>query len=94
MLTKCIENRNLVAIFYILMIRPQKKRADKEREYVAALQKGTEIYTKSGMLGTMTGMTEKVITVEISEGIKVKVLKGQIGGLASKIFETKDSDKK
>ena len=76
----------IFAIFYFLMIRPQKKRLDEEQKVLAALQKGDEVYTKSGVLGTITGLTEKVVTLEVSEGVKMKFLRSYIGGSTQKIF--------
>jgi len=81
------------AIFYILMIRPQKKRADKEKEFVTNLQKGTEVYTKSGMIGTITSITEKVVTLEVESGTKIKVLRSQIGGALADIYAKQDDNK-
>ncbi len=77
-------------VFYFLMIRPQKKKLEEEAAMLGGLSKGDEIYTKSGILGTIYGMTEKVITLEINEGVKIKVLRSQIGGLSSKLFENKE----
>jgi preprotein translocase subunit YajC len=75
-------------IFYFLMIRPQKKKLEEEQGMLNAIKKGDEIFTKSGILGTVAGLTDKLVTLEISEGIKVKFLKSQIGGLSKKILET------
>jgi len=76
-------------IFYFLMIRPQKKRLEEEQAMLGALGKGAEVYTKAGVLGKIAGITDKVVTLEVSEGVKIKVLRSQIGGLSDKIFETK-----
>lgn len=84
----------IFGIVYFLMIRPQKKQLEDEKSMMSALNKGDEIYTKSGILGTITGMTDKVITLEVSEGTKIKVLKSQIGGLSAKLFEKKEEKKK
>lgn len=87
----------IIAIFFIiyfLMIRPQKKQLEEEKALLAGLNKGDEIYTKSGILGTIVGMTDKVITLEVSDNLKLKVLRSQIGGLSSKLFEKKKEDKK
>ena len=81
-------------IFYFLMIKPQKKRLEDEQKLLASINKGDEIFTKSGILGTITGMTEKVVTLEVESGTKLKVLRSQIGGLSKTIFESKDSEKK
>ncbi len=86
----------IIAIFiiiYFLMIRPQKKQLEEEKSMLGTLGKGDEIYTKAGILGTIVGMTEKVITLEVADNIKIKVLRSQVGGLSSKLFEKK-TDKK
>ena len=84
----------IFAIFYFLIIRPQKKKLEEEKAMMASINKGDEIFTKSGLLGTVTGMTDKVITLEVAEGVKLKLLKSQIGGLAQKIFEPAKTEEK
>ena len=74
-------------IFYFLMIRPQKKKMEEEQKLLSNLQKGDEIYTKSGVLGKIIGITDKVVTLDVDEGSKLKVLRSQVGGLSAKIFE-------
>ena len=77
----------IFVIFYFLMIRPQKKRMEQEKTLLAGLNKGDEVFTKSGVLGTIAGITDKIITLEVSEGVKLKVLRDHVGGLANKLFE-------
>lgn len=83
-------------IFYFLMIRPQKKRMQQEQQMLKALSKGDEIFTKSGLLGTIYGMTDRIVILEVAEGIRIKVLRSEIAGQAKKIFEAeqKDQEKK
>ena len=69
------------------------KRADEEREYLANLQKGTEVYTKSGIIGTITAMTDKVVTLEVESGTKLKVLRSQVGGGLNDLFAKANKDK-
>ena len=76
-------------IFYFLMIRPQKKKIDMEQKYLASLKKNDEIYTKSGVIGTICGLTDKIVTLEIAEGVKIKMLRNQIAGASKDLFETK-----
>lgn len=80
-------------IFYFLMIRPQKKKLEQERKQVAELEKGTEVYTKSGIIGTIYGITDKIMTLEIEGGVKVKVLKSYIAGPTAQVIG-KVEDKK
>lgn len=74
-------------IFYFLMLRPQKKKFEEEQAMLSKLQKGDEIYTKSGLIGTIYGITEKIVTIEASEGVKIKVLRSQIGGLLKSVLD-------
>ena len=75
-------------IFYFLMIKPQKKKLEQEQKMLNALTKGDEVYTKAGMLGTIVGLTEKIVTLEVSSGVKLKVIRNQVAGKASGLFET------
>jgi len=80
----------IFAVFYFLMIRPQKKKLEEEKNLLAKLSKGDEVYTKSGVLGIINGLTEKIVTLEIAEGVKMKVLRGHIAGFSAPLFETKE----
>lgn len=81
-------------VFYFLIIRPQKKKIKDEQSFVDALQKDVEVFTKSGILGTITGITDKVVTLEIAEGVRIKILRTQIAGLAQQVFAPADASKK
>ena len=42
------------------------------------LKQGDEVITTSGILGTVRGLTEKVVTLEIADDVKIKILKSQV----------------
>jgi len=63
----------MFAIFYFLLIRPQQKKQKKQREVLAALKRGDMVVTSGGLHGKITGLTEKVVTLEIAEKVRVKV---------------------
>ena len=84
----------VIVVFYFLVIRPQKKKLEQEQAFLNKLDKGAEVYTKNGILGTITGLTDKIVTLEVSEGVKIKMLRSQIGGLAQKLFESVEDNKK
>lgn len=73
-------------VMYFLMIRPQKKRMQEEQNFLNKLTHGDEVYTKSGILGKVTAIAEKVVTIETDGGAKFKVLKSHIGGSAAALF--------
>ncbi|HZF26559.1 MAG TPA: preprotein translocase subunit YajC [Steroidobacteraceae bacterium] len=72
------------AIFYFMLIRPQSKRAKEHRAMLAALASGDEVVTTGGILGRVTEMGDNFITVEVAEGVRLKIQKGQVSGLMPK----------
>lgn len=67
-------------IFYLLLIRPQQKRLKAHREFLSKLEKGDEVITSSGIYGKIVGITDTVVTLEIAEGVKIKINKNHIQG--------------
>ncbi|MHB8347556.1 MAG: preprotein translocase subunit YajC [Acidiferrobacterales bacterium] len=71
-------------VFYFLLIRPQSKRAKEHRAMVAALAKGDEVVTNGGVLGRVTEVGEAFVTVEIAEGVSVRVQRQAVASLMPK----------
>ncbi|MFT5258752.1 MAG: preprotein translocase subunit YajC [Saprospiraceae bacterium] len=63
----------MFVVFYFLLIRPQQKRAKEHKAMVASIQKGDEVVTSGGILGTVAGVKENYVSVTIAEGIKIKM---------------------
>ncbi len=63
----------IFVVFYFLLIRPQTKRAKEHKAMVAALSAGDEVVTSGGMLGRVTEVGDQFLTVEVAEGVRVKV---------------------
>lgn len=70
----------LFLIFYFLMFRPQKKRADEQKALLSSLKKGDMVITQGGLNGRITGLTDSTVTLEIAEKIRVKVSRSHISG--------------
>jgi preprotein translocase subunit YajC len=68
----------IFGVMYFLMIRPQQKKMKEQMQMLTALKQGDEVVTTSGMLGTVTGITEKVVTLEVDKDVRVKMLKSQV----------------
>ena|SRR6187431_277583 len=63
----------IFVVFYFLLIRPQTKRAKEHRELIAALEVGAEVATTGGVLGKVTALTDQFVTLEIADGVNVKI---------------------
>ncbi|RME30600.1 MAG: preprotein translocase subunit YajC [Deltaproteobacteria bacterium] len=68
----------MFVIIYFLIIRPQQKQQKKHKEMLASLNKGDKVITNSGILGTITGMTDATVTLEIAKNVHVKMLRSYI----------------
>ncbi len=74
----------MVVIFYLLLWRPQSKRAKEHRNLVSNLQKGDEVVTSGGMLGAITQVDEKFIVIKVSEGVEIKLQRSAISSVLPK----------
>jgi preprotein translocase subunit YajC len=73
-----------VAVFYFLLIRPQQKRAKELQAMLSKLAAGDEVVSSGGILGRIVEVSDTFITLEIADGVRIKVQKNQIGQLMPK----------
>ncbi|MFC4258900.1 preprotein translocase subunit YajC [Marinobacter lacisalsi] len=64
-----------ILIFYLLIWRPQSKRAKEHKALMSGLNKGDEVVTSGGMAGRITRVTEDFIVIEVADNVEVKVQK-------------------
>ena len=65
-------------IFYFIVMRPQAKQQNEHRDFLAKLSKGDEVITNSGIIGKIDKVAGDVVFVEVSNNVKLRVLKDQI----------------
>ncbi len=73
-----------VVIFYFLLIRPQQKKAKEHQALVSKLSAGDEVVTTGGILGKVIEVGDSFVTMEIADGVRIKVQKFQVGSLMPK----------
>jgi len=71
----------MVAVFYFLLIRPQQKKAKEHQKMLDSIKKGDEVVTAGGLIGRVTGLSQGTLTLEVSEKVRVRVVRGQVSGL-------------
>lgn len=76
-------------IFWMLVIRPQQKRAKDQREMNSALRKGDEVITDSGIYGTVQRVGDQQVTLEIAPKVSIRVVRQRI---AEMVKESKVKD--
>ncbi|OGV48768.1 MAG: preprotein translocase subunit YajC [Legionellales bacterium RIFCSPHIGHO2_12_FULL_42_9] len=74
----------IFVLFYLMLIRPQSKRAKEHRELLSKLQKGDEIVTTGGLLGKVTSIGEQFIKIAIYDGAEVHLKRSAVSGVLPK----------
>lgn len=72
------------AIMYFMIIRPQQKRGKDHRKLIESLSKGDEIVTSGGVLGKILKVGDNSVTLEIAEGVAIKLQKHSISSVLPK----------
>jgi preprotein translocase subunit YajC len=62
----------IFAIFYFMIIRPQQKRAKETKKMLEALEKGDKVIMSGGMHGTIAGLEDKTVLVDVGNNVKIK----------------------
>ncbi len=75
----------IFVIFYFFLIRPQQKRVKEHKEMVNSLKRGDEVITSGGIIGTVERvMEDDRIEVNLSDNVKVQIIKSTITSLLKK----------
>ena len=69
------------ALFWLFVIRPQRRRQNEQLAMQQSLEPGTEIVTAGGLYGTVTGEDEDEVLVEIAPSVVVRVARRAIAGV-------------
>ena len=68
----------MFGVIYFLMIRPQQKKMREQQNLLSNLKVGDEVLTASGFLGKISDITDKVVSVELANNVRVRMLKSQV----------------
>jgi preprotein translocase subunit YajC len=75
----------IIAIMYVLMIRPQQKRAKQHQEMVKNLRKGDSVVTSGGTVGKVTRLVDdEQIEIEIADGVRVRQMRSMVSEVRAK----------
>lgn len=74
----------ILALFYLLFIRPQAKRSKEHKKMVDALTKGSEVVTNGGLLGKVIDLDENFVQLELNDEVCVQVQRRAIAGIMPK----------
>ncbi|MFN2491097.1 MAG: preprotein translocase subunit YajC [Actinomycetota bacterium] len=78
----------MMVIFYFVLIRPQKRRAEQHRSLVNSIGPGDEVVTIGGLFGTVRRLDDEAIDLEVASGTTVRVLKTAVARRVTEDLES------
>ncbi|MGH7607350.1 MAG: preprotein translocase subunit YajC [Gemmatimonadales bacterium] len=72
-----------IAIFYFLLIRPQRRQRQKHEQLLASLQRGDQVVTSSGIVGEVVHIKDDQVTVRSGES-KFVMLRSGISAITNR----------
>jgi len=77
----------LIVMFYFMLIRPQRRQQKEHAARLAALKTGDEVVAAGGIHGLVTNVADRVVTLKIADGVKIKVEKVSVVSITKKSDE-------
>lgn len=69
----------LIALMYFVVVRPQQKRQQAQRELLSSLQRGDDVITLGGLHGRVYAMTDDTIDLEVTDDIVLRFQRSAVG---------------
>jgi preprotein translocase subunit YajC len=79
-LTQLVPMIAIFAIFYFFLIRPQSAKAKEHQKMLTELKKGDDVVTQGGIIGKISGITDSEMTLQVQEGVRLRVTRASIQG--------------
>lgn len=74
----------LILIFYFLLIRPANQRQKKHKAMIESVTRGDTVITSGGLIGKVAKVTEQEVSVDLADGVRVRVVKTMIADVRDK----------
>ena len=71
-------------LIWLLIFRPQSKRAKEHRELIASISKGDEVMTSGGLLGKVTKVSGEYMAIQVADGVEIKLQKSSVAAALPK----------
>jgi preprotein translocase subunit YajC len=68
----------IFGVFYLLMIRPQRRRQKEHQEMMQTLQKGDRVITAGGIFGTIDSLSDDSVVIKTEGGSLLRVSRGSV----------------
>lgn len=79
----------ILVIFYFLLILPAQRQRKRQQQMLAALKSGDRVVTSGGILGTIVGIKDNVVTLRVADQVRLEVMRHAIAQKTTAESETK-----
>ena len=79
----------VLGIFYFVILLPMKRKQQKVETFLAALKVGDRVVTSGGIFGSITGMTDQAVQLQIADKVRVQVSRSgdrRLPGAGSRLY--------
>ncbi len=80
----------MVLVFYLLLIRPQRKKSQEHEAMVSKIERGDEVVTIGGVHGIIKRMTEDTVVLEVDKGVRITFARSAISRRVSQPEEDEE----
>lgn len=70
----------IFVIFWFFIIRPQSKKLKAHQKFLKEIKVGDSVLTSSGIFGTIKGITDEYVVLEVADDVRIRVLKSYVSG--------------
>jgi len=74
----------MVALFYFMLIRPQKRREKERQALLSAVKTGDRVLFGGGFLGVVANVKDKTLVVKIADNVKVEIVRSAVSQVLDK----------
>ncbi|MBM4237892.1 MAG: preprotein translocase subunit YajC [Euryarchaeota archaeon] len=82
----------MLVVFYVLLIRPQRKRAQDHDQMISKLKKGDEVVTIGGIQGVIKKMTDDTVVLEVDKGVRITFTRSAISRSITPVDEEEEEE--
>lgn len=77
----------IVAVFYLLVIRPSQNRKKKLANLIANVGPGTDVMTSSGIFGTVVSSSPEEVELSIAPGVVIRIMPAAISRVMTPVVD-------
>ena len=82
----------MLGLVWLLLVRPQQRQVRARQAIVRSLQVGDEVVTAGGIYGTIIGLTDADVELEVAPGTVLRVMRGAVNRKAEDVEPIDDDD--